>query len=70
MTLPKTICDICILNSLPLRHRVNGSAYCNLETGVGVLEGAYRKMTPDDDEDHNYLCTYVTAREGHSKIFK
>jgi hypothetical protein len=52
-----TICDICIFHNLPLQKKWQTFVYCNIEQGLGVLEGKYRKMTIDE-EDFNFECIY------------
>lgn len=63
----QTICDICIGQGVVLR---TVARYCSLEVGLKSLEGQYRLPTPNDDDDHNFKCTYLTPRESHSKIFR
>lgn len=68
MVVIKTICDICIINGLPL-HKIDGvQTYCKLDQGLGVLEGIHRIESNNDI--YNFFCDYKSARVNHSKIFR
>ena len=63
-----SICSVCIAHNLPLRALHGGVVYCNLDQGLGVLEGIYRIPTKDNDE-YNFFCVYK-RQSTHSNIFK
>jgi len=70
ITARKTICDICIDAGLYLRligrrqedKRHNGHEnYCNIDQGLGPLEGIFRKSNDDNSYNPNFICTYKEA---------
>jgi hypothetical protein len=52
------ICDICIQHNIAFRIKHASDYYCKIEQPMQPVEGKYREITPDENEDYNYYCRF------------